>query len=63
VSAGGIDRPVIKAEDYGLPMRCPTADCGFGWLKLPGFKMIKCPNCGSELLSTRPRKRKRATSG
>jgi hypothetical protein len=58
MSAGGLVRPKIRAEDYGLPMRCPKPECGFGWLKLPGLKMILCPNCGGELVSTRP-KRKR----
>jgi hypothetical protein len=56
VSAGGPVRPVIKAQDYGLPMGCPKPECGFGWLKLPGIKMIKCPNCGGELVSLRQRR-------
>jgi predicted RNA-binding Zn-ribbon protein involved in translation (DUF1610 family) len=66
VSAGGsgrhvssyLDRPHISSQDYGLPMRCPKPECGFGWLKLPGVKMITCPNCGAELISTRPKKRR-----
>lgn len=59
MSAGGFtDRPRITAESYGLPMACPKESCGFGWLKLPGFKMRPCPNCGSDLISLRPKKRK-----
>jgi len=41
-------------NDYGLPMQCPK--CAYRWLKLPGLKMRPCPNDGSELFSTRPRK-------
>jgi uncharacterized protein (DUF983 family) len=53
-----LERPRIKAVDFGLPMKCPKAECGFGWLKLPGIKMRPCPNCGSELVSLRPRKKR-----
>jgi len=59
VTTGGyLDRPKIKSVDYGLPMACPEPSCGFRWLKLPGLKMKPCPNCGSELISTRPKKRR-----
>ena len=59
MSVGGyLARPKIKAEEYGLPMRCPKTECGFGWLKLPGLKMRPCPNCGAELVSLRPRKKR-----
>jgi len=51
-----LDRPRIKAADYGLPLICSKPECGFGWLKLPGIKTIVCPNCGGELVSARPRK-------
>lgn len=53
-----LNRPRIRAEEYGLPLACPKAECGFRWLKLPGLKMRPCPNCGSELISLRPRKRR-----
>ena len=53
-----MNRPRIKSEDYGLPMACRKDECGFRWLKLPGAKMIRCPNCGAELVSTRPKKRR-----
>ncbi len=59
MSAGGTARPPIRAEDYGLPMGCPKPGCDFRWLKLPGLRMRPCPNCGSELISLRPKKRKR----
>ena len=52
--AGGEAR---QKNDYGLPMRCPK--CEYRWLKLPGLKMRPCTNCGSELVSMRPRKSKR----
>ena len=58
MNLGGSARPKILAKDYGLPMACPQADCGFRWLKLPGIKMKPCPNCGSTLISTRPRKKR-----
>lgn len=47
----------ITAETYGLPMACPNEPCGYRWLKLPGVKMIKCPNCGGELVSLRKKRR------
>ena len=46
-----------RKNDYGLPMACPK--CAYRWLKLPGLKMRTCPNDGSELYSTRPRKSRR----
>jgi len=59
VSEGGyLNRPKIKAESYGLPFACPKQACGFSWLKLPGLKMRPCPNCGADLVSLRPKKRK-----
>ena len=53
-----LSRPRIKAEEYGLPLACPKIECGFRWLKLPGVKTRSCPNCGSELISLRPRKKR-----
>ena len=50
MSAGYLNRPNIKAEEYGLPRACPKAECGYRWLKLPGIKMRPCPNCGGELV-------------
>lgn len=59
VTTGGyLSRPKIKAEEYGLPLACPKAECGFRWLKLPGLRIRPCPNCGSELVSTRIKKRR-----
>jgi hypothetical protein len=59
VTAGGyLARPKIASQDYGLPMACPKPECGFSWLKLPGLKMRPCPNCGGELVSLRPRKKR-----
>lgn len=58
MSSGGVARPVIKAEDYGLPMGCPK--CDYRWLKLPGYKMRTCPEDGSTLVSLR--RKPRATS-
>jgi len=48
----------MKAEEYGAPMRCPKAECGYGWLKLPGVKMKPCPNCGGPLEPVRPRRKR-----
>ncbi len=58
--AGGEVTPLnakIRSQDYGLPMACPTLFCGFRWLKLPGVKMRKCPNCQADLVSMRKKNR------
>lgn len=56
-SGGYLSRPKISSQDYGLPMACPKAGCGYRWLKLPGVKMQPCPNCGATLVSLRPKKK------
>lgn len=57
-------RQPIKSSEYGKPMHCPHCPHTFyqdertrvwsrgyyGWLKLPGLKTPKCPNCGSTLV-------------
>lgn len=46
---------------YGLPLRCPKCPPTefFGMLKIPGRKAVLCPNCGTGLISMRPRRRHR----
>lgn len=46
-----VDRPRIKAQDYGLPLKCP--ECDYRWLKLPGLKTRKCPVHQVDLVSVR----------
>ena len=45
---------------YGLPLRCPkcTDRNYYGMLKVPGIKAHECPNCGSDLIAVRRRKRR-----
>ena len=46
---------------YGLPLKCPKCAVRqyYGMLKIPGVKAVPCPNCGSALLATRKRRRRR----
>lgn len=46
-----VDRPRIKAQDYGLPLGCPK--CDYRWLKLPGLKTRQCPEHKVDLVSMR----------
>lgn len=46
---------LIMKQGYGLPLRCPKcpAQQYYGMLKVPGNKVVPCPNCGTPLVALR----------